>query len=461
MKLECEHKNLLPLILVVASILLSCRVSVRANVSPVKTAIARFMPVQQTPVPDASLAAPGEACFGSAFGLTCLGQSGWRMQTSQDSALRSDRIFDLAFCPDQRLVVSHALGVDVSGVEGWQPADDESMGIPVGVLCDFQNRLWLAYEDRIELLQAKDRVVFDREEVAADQPLFVDLTATSAGDIWVLTPQCVARYDGKKWQENCIDRQQGTPVFLKAFAAGKGHQIWVAHDAGILRFENGKWQAFRAPLSGTLRDIAVDISGHVWLSMAGRLLMFDPDTADWIDFSAGERSPGVGVVNALAADGQGRVWVGGEWGLAILDGERWTSYRMDTAALADNALSSIAVMGGGPALPAALSMPMGAISGRIIEADLPLGGVAVELCAGYLDSVFYGETPCADKPLRKRVVTARDGRFVFTDLPAGRYYILVQDNQGVWAWLEMTDGAARPVLVRAGEETALGDLLIR
>lgn len=447
--------------LVIAAVLLACRVSVRANVSPVKTAVARFVPVQPTPVPDASLAVPGEACLGSAFGLTCLGESGWRVQTNQDSGLRSDRIFDLAFCPDRRLVVSHALGVDVSGVEGWQPVDGGLAGVPVGVLCDFQNRLWLAYQDRINLLQAEDRVVFGKEEIAADQPLFIDLITTPVGDIWVLTPQCVVRYDGERWQDNCIDYQQGTPIFLKAFAAGKGHQIWVAHDSGILRFESGKWQAFRAPLSGTLRSIIVDILGRVWVSMAGRLLMFDPDTADWTDFSAGERNPGVGVVNALTADGQGRSWVGGEWGLAILDGERWTSYRMDTAALADNVVSSIAVTGSGPVLPAALSMPMGAISGRIMEGDLPLVGVLVELCAGYLDSVFYGKTPCADKPLHKRVVTARDGHFVFTDLPVGRYYILVQDNQGVWAWLETTGGTASPVLVRAGEETALGDLLIR
>ncbi len=92
--------------------------------------------------------------------------------------------------------------------------------------------------------------------------------------------------------------------------------IWIGGAGSLTALSADGWQSFE--LSGIVRDIALDASGSAILAPGlricdGRLLrdLLPP-------------APG-GEQDAVAVDGQGRIWVGYYGGIAVLDGGRWNT----------------------------------------------------------------------------------------------------------------------------------------
>jgi len=110
-------------------------------------------------------------------------------------------------------------------------------------------------------------------------------------------------------------------------AVDGSHRLWayVAED-GLFEFESGRWSRFKglpAVLTGAAPTTQyTDPAGRVWFGFQdGRLLTV---TAGRIRvYSPSEDGVDIGEVKAIAAVGA-RVWVGGERGLALLHGSRFT-----------------------------------------------------------------------------------------------------------------------------------------
>ncbi len=93
-----------------------------------------------------------------------------------------------------------------------------------------------------------------------------------------------------------------------------GPAVWLGGDGSLTMLSAAGWQTFSLP--GIVRDIAVDAQGRAILAPGlhmcdGRVLrdLLPP-------------APG-GEQDAVAIDGQGRIWVGYYGGIAVLEGGRW------------------------------------------------------------------------------------------------------------------------------------------
>jgi len=175
----------------------------------------------------------------------------------------------------------------------------------------------------------------------------------------------------------------------------------------------------------------------------------------------GERELGSDSIQGLAIDERGRVWAGTAYGLSILEGEHWQTYRMDNSGLGDNDIRAIVIQGKGPKLPGVVEEETGSLSGRVVlTGGQPLAFAPVEICVEALGSMYFGDTPCTGQPFVKRTATGGDGQFSYPRLPEGFYLITIQTSSG-WAVLQTDAGIANGrVLVAPGEYTSVGELKI-
>jgi signal transduction histidine kinase/ligand-binding sensor domain-containing protein/CheY-like chemotaxis protein len=117
-------------------------------------------------------------------------------------------------------------------------------------------------------------------------------------------------------------------------APGAGGSIWVASTRGLLRWSNGTWRRF-----GTADGLRQERIRHVAAHPDGSILVSYSDALGvsrfWFNEAGAMRhaqyfdpTSGLGSdrVYSIAADRQGRIWVGTDSGVDVLDGERWTHH---------------------------------------------------------------------------------------------------------------------------------------
>jgi hypothetical protein len=239
---------------------------------------------------------------------------------------------------------------------------------------------------------------------------YSDLTVDQEGRVWALDGYSLAMYDGSQLIQLA---QSGGGIF----AIDSQGQAWINAEGGAYALKNGKKTRYT---EGQLPS----------------------------DF-----------VNRIVVDAHDRVWFGTMRGVTILDGGVWTTYHMSNSGLQDDEIDRIVVTGAGPNLPPPLEKPYGAISGRILQANgAPLANAVVEVCTQELETYYLGETPCSAQPFIGRAQTGANGKFLLENLPAG-YYYLTMDQDGNWVELRVTYGiGGKSVLVRPGETNDLGDI---
>ena len=95
-------------------------------------------------------------------------------------------------------------------------------------------------------------------------------------------------------------------------------------DVEVVVSDSAGGQVTTSYADGTVRALAADASGHVWVGTPAGLSRFDGQqwtTFTWADDLAD------GKLYSLAVDGQGQVWAGSSKGLSQFDGQHWTRYR--------------------------------------------------------------------------------------------------------------------------------------
>ncbi len=121
-----------------------------------------------------------------------------------------------------------------------------------------------------------------------------------------------------------LNDPEGQPMFqgvrITGLAQTVDHAIWIASDAGLFRRvdENTPLQQF--PLErGRVRRLMADALGNLWVAAEDGLLRHKPGS-DHLQRVLGPAGLTLsGDLNALGVDLAGRLWVGGDIGLSVLD----------------------------------------------------------------------------------------------------------------------------------------------
>ena len=126
-------------------------------------------------------------------------------------------------------------------------------------------------------------------------------------------------------------------------------------------------------------------------------------------------------IRAIAIDAKNRVWLGTDYGLAVVDehAKLIRHYEPGTLAGVNGEVKAIAVIGDGPpSLPAKSEQRKGTVTGKVLKGSQPVSGADVELCPSPLPSM---DEPCKGASFHRSVKTAADGTFKFEGVPLGTF----------------------------------------
>lgn len=408
---------------------------------------------------------PGWACFGTAgAGLTCLTPDGaWQTFTSDASPLGSDYITAMTTCPDGSILIAHTGGLSRFDGTNWQEYDSGwGFGSADGIACGADDRFWVAHFEGVSTFDGSSWTTFGSDQLATGEQatdLVDGVVIAPDSTVWVVTANTIAAYDGSAWTRWQTGEGLDDRFFFETITLDATGAPVAAHGSGLLRFDGSAWQSIENDDLYTLTAVAAGLDGTLYAGTFSQGIGAT-DGAAWTEFSRATGDLESDRIKALAIDGNGRLWAGSEWGLHVRSDAGWQVYRMDNADLADHAVSSIAVVAGGPALPEPAPKAPGGLTGTLTKDGTPVADTLVELCVESLSSFFSGDTPCSDQPFFTSATTDAAGAFAFSDLPAGLYVITVQTADG-WAQLTTEFGlGSERVPVLAGETLDIGELIL-
>ena len=184
------------------------------------------------------------------------------------------------------------------------------------------------------------------------------LTVAGEGRLWCGTWGAgLSLLDHGRWQTYSTANSPLPADYITALAAAPDGTLWVAlHGQGLARLADDRWTLFGAA-QGLADDfvnaLALGPDGSLWAGTSKGLSHLAADGQVLKTYTAANGLPD-DRVQALAAAPDGRLWVGTAAGAALLEGERWTVYRgqsasspASSAGLAHDYVSAIAVTPGG------------------------------------------------------------------------------------------------------------------
>lgn len=156
------------------------------------------------------------------------------------------------------------------------------------------------------------------------------------GKMWFTTTDSGAyMYDGTTWYHYIKPS-----VFEGAYSMtvdNEGNK-WFATHNGLVKFDGSSWVVFNSSNSGlkfnVVNDLAVDKNGNIWLAtgspdeqgdtITGRIAKFDG--TNWTYYKTFDVTQGLNYVKSIAIDSSGKIWAGTFKGLSVFDEYKWKNH---------------------------------------------------------------------------------------------------------------------------------------
>ncbi|MEZ4369149.1 MAG: hypothetical protein R2939_23120 [Kofleriaceae bacterium] len=334
--------------------------------------------------------------------------------------------------------VSASGAIYVTGIGGlWEIEDGKATDLRPKGSFDSYDHVALAPSGAIWLLGSSGLATLDggiwtkTPKETFEDVLLKDLVVDSSGRVWVATTKALWRQDGATWTRTDGTFTGTDQPFFGALAADGAGRVYVTSIRGIFVLDGGAWRKLGTAEdagSTTYDELVVRSDGMVVASGGVDDLLIAPPGGVPITTDAPTLGLEAKRLDVLAVDGNGRVWLGTDHGLAVIDaaGKLLQQYRPGTLPGVTGKVSVVAVIGGGPALPAPSTAVTGNVVGKVLRDGQPVVGAAIELCAS--PSTMFRKTPCGDATLARAATTGKDGTFRLTDVPVGKHGFAIKPD---------------------------------
>ena len=165
--------------------------------------------------------------------------------------------------------------------------------------------------------------------------VILSLCLDADGNLWVGTDGGGlnrVRRDANRQNFTVLDKTTGQTVqSVSEDAAGR---LWIGiNSRGVWCYQGGDLQGMPGRLDPAVRAVFVDRDQHVWVGTA-RSGLFELDNGLFRPAPGSEAVPK--VINAIHQDRAGRLWVGGQGGLACWRDSVWTNFTAGDGLSADD-----------------------------------------------------------------------------------------------------------------------------
>ncbi|WAS93003.1 hypothetical protein [Nannocystis punicea] len=277
-----------------------------------------------------------------------------------------------------------------------------------------------------------------------------------AGKPWLATSQKVFVREGDAWKAVDLKPAKArSPYYLTRMALAPDGSVYAMGMDSVFQLVDGQ-PATKLKLggAGSYSELSVSTDGHLALIDVDKVTARNPADGKLQALRSG-KSFKKGSIWAVGADDSGRVWVGTDGGLTIVDPDG-TKHEWASGAAPEIAgeIKSILVVGSGPAeLPGVGEVRKGGLKGTIIDNDgKPVANATLEVCPN--PGFIYTKTPCADQPVRFSGKTDAEGVWSFAEVPLGEYGVAVR----VGSKWQTTLGFAMNAAMKEGEVFDLGSI---
>jgi len=363
------------------------------------------------------------------------------------------------------VLVNHTgvLQIDEDGVKIAIPIPEEKLSIFTQISISPSGRLWLTDFQGIRVRSLQGEISTPR--VVKDGPLYENLILRSDSDVWGVTSDIewnIVHYNGSSWK-NVRQRSQFPGKFDDNKFSGlvvTSEGVWVSSWNGLWRGNGDRWEQVELPegigsgpkLYAYRDQVIVAGAGSTFLRKSGTwsklalpeniLLLYTIHDSglfaaphqkkSTVLFGAigsstkySESDAVLGKnIRALVFDASGRLWVGTEQALTVLDrrGHILKEWTAGTLPGLNGSIMDLAIVGAGPTkLPEPQAAKTWEITGRFeaYRSSKPLAGATITLCPP-------GIRECANSPGAKRITTDANGGFRFSGVAEGEFWLDVQ-----------------------------------
>jgi streptogramin lyase len=317
---------------------------------------------------------------------------------------------------------------------------------------------WLTSSNGAVHIEAGGTTTTEPKSTFGDDVLFAGVAVDETDQPWVATSHALFTRAAGSWAS--VPRPKGgmSPPYFEEVEPAPDGAVFVRGADVVLRIDSADSIA-RVKVGGgsfpILGDMAFSDNGMgVIRTDIEAVSVVQPDAA-----RTRYRSPKdfkIGNVRAVGADDQGRVWVTGDAGIAILGpGDARVTWRSGSQEPVAGEIDGLLVLGRGPALPDAGEVKRGGLAGRVMKDGAGVAGVTIELCES--PSFIYSRTPCTGAATHLKGKTDAEGKWSFDGVPLGAYGIAVKVGR---KW-QVTMGSALGTKMKAGETYDIGDIALQ